>query len=154
MQALSASQSLGNGEDFFARPVVVFIFASVALNYGLSFITNTISMGISIQAMMKFGTNAPAYFEAMKTIAGPVQLDALQSTLALVDGYKVGQALEEIDKFLKVPSHLSCLQAAACAVQPGLVQAPPRTLSAHNPLTQSPLKCTGPPGGSCAHHPA
>ena len=38
----------------------------MTFNYALAFLSNAVSMAISVQSMNRFGTNAAAYLEAIK----------------------------------------------------------------------------------------
>lgn len=82
--------------------VLVFIFAAVTFNYGLALISNVLSLGVSIRSMNRFGTNAVAYLEAVKEIAGPTSLDSLTRVQSAIDCMKIASSLEKVDAYLKV----------------------------------------------------
>jgi hypothetical protein len=52
--------------------------------------------------MNRFGTNAAAYLEAIKEIAGASSLDAVEKVTRAMDAYKIANSLETMDKYLKV----------------------------------------------------
>ena len=102
VQAFKASEALTQGDDFFGRPVVLFIISTVAFNYALAFIANIAGFVVSVRSMQMFGTNAAAYMEAIKTIAGPSNLEAVTTVKRAIDSFKIVGALEDMDRFLKV----------------------------------------------------
>ena len=101
-QAFKASEALTQGDDFFGRPVVLFIISAVAFNYALAFIANIAGFVVSVRSMQMFGTNAAAYMEAIKTIAGPSNLEAVTTVKRAIDSFKIVGALEDMDRYLKV----------------------------------------------------
>lgn len=102
LQAYQAAVSIDANSDFFGKPVLVFLFSAVAFNYVLAFLSNLLSLGISVNSMMRFGTNAAAYLEAIKEIAGPASLDSVTKVQSAIDSFKIARSLEKMDKFLKV----------------------------------------------------
>ena len=102
LQAYQAAVSIDANSDFFGKPVLVFLFSAVAFNYVLAFLSNLLSLGISVNSMMRFGTNAAAYLEAIKEIAGPASLDSVTKVQSALDSFKIARSLEKMDKFLKV----------------------------------------------------
>lgn len=102
LQAFQAAMSIDAGGDFFGKTVLVFLFSAVAFNYVLAFFSNILSLGISMNSMLRFGTNAAAYLEAIKEIAGPSSLDSVNKVKSVIDSYKIARSLEKMDTFLKV----------------------------------------------------
>lgn len=82
--------------------VLVFIFSAVTFNYALALISNALSLGVSLRSMNRFGTNATAYLEAVKEIAGPTSLDSITRVQSAIDCMKIASSLEKVDTYLKV----------------------------------------------------
>lgn len=102
LQAYQAAVSIDANSDFFGKPVLVFLFSAVAFNYVLAFLSNLLSLGISMNSMVRFGTNAAAYLEAIKEIAGPTSLDSVTKVQSAIDSFKIARSLEKMDTYLKV----------------------------------------------------
>jgi hypothetical protein len=102
VQAYKASEAIFLGTDFFGKPVLVFVFGAVTFNYSLAAVSNIVNVVISVRTMNRFGTNAAAYLEAIKEIAGASSLDAVEKVTRAMDAYKIANSLETMDKYLKV----------------------------------------------------
>eukprot|EP00892_Ulva_mutabilis_P011984 jgi/Ulvmu1/9158/UM005_0256.1 len=99
--AYAAASAINDGGDFFGKPILVFIFSAVTFNYALALISNVLSLSVSIRSMNRFGTNAVAYLEAVKEIAGPTSLDSFTRVQSVIDCMKIASSLEKVDIYLK-----------------------------------------------------
>lgn len=117
------------GDEFWTPSrvqVLVFIFSAVTFNYGLALISNMLSLSVSLRSMNRFGTNAVAYLEAVKEIAGPTSLDSLTRVQSAIDCMKIASSLEKVDTFLKVrprSTDVTQLQGAALPSCHGIMPA-------------------------------
>jgi hypothetical protein len=114
VQAYQAAVSIDANADFFGKQVLVFLFSAVAFNYVLAFLSNLLSLGISMNSMVRFGTNAAAYLEAVKEIAGPTSLDSVTKVQSAIDSYKIARSLEKMDAYLKVRPDLLNADTLSC----------------------------------------
>ena len=116
MQAWQSNESIAAGSDFFGRPVVQFILALIILNNCLAFTSSIVGAVISFQSRQRFGTNAAAYMEAIKQIAGQSDFDSISQVTRAIDAFKVAGALKAMDKYLKVQltAKFVCILSAPC----------------------------------------
>jgi hypothetical protein len=54
VQAFQAATAIDAGGPFFGKGVVVFLFSAVTFNYALAFLSNGLSMAISLRSMSRY----------------------------------------------------------------------------------------------------